>query len=242
MIRCVSRLGLVAVAAILVLGLSATPASAGDAPASQVWLGALLYSDTALSEPDGQACASCHTARAGFADPDSGFPVSEGVLPFFGGRSSPSAAYTAWSPVRFFDGEAYVGGMFWDGRATGEVLGSPLADQALGPFLNPIEMHNASRAEVVADLRKASYVNLFERVYPGSLGNVDAAYHNVARAIAAYESSRLVNTFSSRFDAYAAGARWMLTAGRSAASPSTTAKPSARSATRAHPTRRSRPA
>jgi len=29
----------------------------------------------------------------------------------------------------------WVGGMFWDGRATGWILGDPLAEQALGPFL-----------------------------------------------------------------------------------------------------------
>lgn len=29
--------------------------------------------------------------------------------------------------------------MFWDGRATGWTLGDPLAEQAQGPFLNPLE-------------------------------------------------------------------------------------------------------
>ena len=33
----------------------------------------------------------------------------------------------------------FVGGNFWDGRATGEILGSPAAEQAKGPFLNPVE-------------------------------------------------------------------------------------------------------
>jgi cytochrome c peroxidase len=33
----------------------------------------------------------------------------------------------------------FVGGNFWDGRATGEILGNPAAEQAKGPFLNPVE-------------------------------------------------------------------------------------------------------
>ena len=47
--------------------------------------------------------------------------------------------------------------MFWDGRATGWTLGDPLAEQALGPFLNPLEQNNAS-AQVVVDKVLASVV------------------------------------------------------------------------------------
>jgi len=42
-----------------------------------------------------------------------------------------------------------IGGNFWDGRATGEVLGNPAADQALGPFLNPVEQALSDNACVV---------------------------------------------------------------------------------------------
>lgn len=206
------RLLLLLSAALLVLGAAVPVGAAAVSYTQEAWLGALLYSDTALSDPDGQSCADCHTPGAGFADPDRDVPVSKGVLPFFGGRNSPTAAYCAWSPVLFDDAGTWTGGMFWDGRATGWSLGSPLAEQARGPFLNSIEMHNASEADVIDEVRAASYRDLFLRVYgAGSLDDVDAAYDNVARAIAAYESSRLVNTFSSRYDAYAAGARWILT-------------------------------
>ncbi len=99
--------------------------------------------------------------------------------------------------------------MFWDGRATGkgaDSLGSPLADQARGPFTNDIEMSNDAESDVIDEVRAAPYAGLFRLVYGwNSLSNVDAAYDNVARAIAAYESSRLVNTFSSRYDAFVAG-------------------------------------
>ena len=42
-----------------------------------------------------------------------------------------------------------IGGNFWDGRATGEILGNPAADQALGPFLNPVEQGLPDNACVV---------------------------------------------------------------------------------------------
>jgi cytochrome c peroxidase len=216
MSRNLTRLCLLVGAALLLLALAATPVLATGASGDKVRLGVMLAGDRSLSDPDGQACADCHLPRAGFAEPDRDLPVSQGVLPtLFGGRNAPTWAYTAWSPILYYDevDEAWSGGMFWDGRATGWTLGSPLAEQARGPFLNPVEMKNASKADVIAEVRAAPYAGLFRRVFGRhSLRNVDAAYDNVARAIAAYEASRLVNTFSSRFDAYAAGIRCALTA------------------------------
>jgi cytochrome c peroxidase len=45
-----------------------------------------------------------------------------------------------YAPMFDFDAEEglWIGGQFWDGRAIGDVLGDPVADQALGPFLNPV--------------------------------------------------------------------------------------------------------
>ena len=63
----------------------------------------------------------------------------------FGDRKPPSTAYATFSPVFHFDGTEFVGGNFWDGRATGERLGNPAADQALGPFLNPVEQNMPSK-------------------------------------------------------------------------------------------------
>jgi len=45
--------------------------------------------------------------------------------------------------------DLFVGGNFWDGRATGEKLGNPAADQAQGPFLNPAEQALPDSACVV---------------------------------------------------------------------------------------------
>ncbi len=172
-------------------------------------LGEFLYFDENLSEPSGQACASCHLPSAGFDDPDSDLPVSEGVIPgLFGGRNSPASAYAMYAPTRYFDaGEGlWIGGQFWDSRATGEVLGDPLADQALGPFLNPVEMANPNKAAVVKDVRRSSYANLFKQVCGKVKFNdplsVEAAYDCIALSIAAFERTDLFAQFSSKYDAY----------------------------------------
>jgi cytochrome c peroxidase len=167
-------------------------------------LGSFLYFDEDLSEPSGQSCASCHDPAFGFADPDKGLPVSEGVIPgLFGGRNSPSSAYAMYSPTFHFDGELWIGGQFWDGRATGDVLGDPLADQALGPFLNPVEMANPDKATVIRDVAASDYADLFEQVWgAGSLSDVEGAYDQVALSIAAFERTRIFGQFTSKYDAY----------------------------------------
>lgn len=169
-------------------------------------LGEFLYFDEDLSEPSGQSCASCHDPAFGFVDPDKGLPVSEGViLGLFGGRNSPSAAYAMYAPIFDFDDVEglWIGGQFWDGRATGWVLGDPLADQALGPFLNPVEMANPDKATVIRDVAASDYADLFEQVWGlDSLDNVDAAYDQVALSIAAFERTELFAPFSSKYDYY----------------------------------------
>ena len=199
---------------LLALVASLLLAPVASATSAKTLLGAKLYFDKGLSEPDGQACAACHQPFAGYADPDDGLPVSEGVVAgLFGGRNAPSAAYMGKSPVLGLVDGVWTGGAFWDGRASGWTDGKPLIEQAKGPFLAGVEMHNATPQDVVDDVKSSDYAWLFKSVYGrGAFANVDTAYHNVADAIARFESSGLVNTYSSRFDAYAAGARWMLTA------------------------------
>jgi cytochrome c peroxidase len=48
-----------------------------------------------------------------------------------------------------------VGGLFWDGRATGWTLGDPLAEQAMGPFLNPLEMNSPNPKLVCLKVRES---------------------------------------------------------------------------------------
>ncbi|HUV26029.1 MAG TPA: cytochrome c peroxidase [Anaerolineales bacterium] len=195
---------LVILIATLVLVFSVGMADNGFTPVEE--LGEFLYFDEDLSEPSGQSCASCHDPDFGFVDPDKGLPVSEGViLGLFGGRNSPAAAYAMYAPIRYFDeGEGlWIGGQFWDSRATGEVLGDPLADQALGPFLNAVEMANTSKAQVIADVALSEYADLFEQVWGwDAFNDVEAAYDQVALSIAAFERTALFGQFSSKYDCY----------------------------------------
>jgi cytochrome c peroxidase len=93
-----------------------------------------------------QSCATCHAPEAGWSGPDSTLNSHGGVYngsfsDRFGNRRPPSASYVAQSPILKWDKKekAFVGGAFWDGRATGIRLKSTAAEQAQGPFLNPLE-------------------------------------------------------------------------------------------------------
>lgn len=172
-------------------------------------LGGLIYRDTNLSVNSNQSCMTCHHPSAGFADPANrrdpvNFPVSNGSDPtLFGGRNAPTSAYAGFSPVLSVDlNGIWSGGMFWDGRATGRVLGDPLAEQAKGPFVNPVEM-GLTEAEVVKRVAASNYANLFLQVYPRTdFTKVQDTYNNIARAIAAFERSVAVTRFASKFDEF----------------------------------------
>ncbi len=118
-------------------------------------LGKSIFFDVNLSINQNQACAACHAPEAGWTGPlsetNAGGAVYEGsILGRFGDRKPPSAAYATLSPIFHQDKKGlFVGGNFWDGRATGEVLGNPAADQALGPFLNSVEQALPDSACVV---------------------------------------------------------------------------------------------
>ncbi|MFB3879685.1 MAG: cytochrome-c peroxidase [Armatimonadota bacterium] len=166
-------------------------------------LGKMIYCDTNLSTPAGQSCQSCHHPTAGYADPDDWLPVSAGVVAGrYGNRNSPVSAYQATAPDFHFDearGE-FVGGQFWDGRAL------DLVEQAKGPFLNPLEMNNPSRAAVVSKVAAARYASAFRSIYGQNVfRNVDSAYNCIADALATYERSPELNRYNSKYDQYLAG-------------------------------------
>ena len=97
----------------------------------------------------------------------------------------------------------WVGGMFWDGRATGWTLGDPLAEQALGPFLNPLEQNNASPQVVIDKVLASSYADLFLQVCTDP--DTTKRYECIGRAIAAYERSAEVSQFTSKYDYWLKG-------------------------------------
>ena len=185
-------------------GGGSSPAPGNNMQALKEELGGLIFADTSLSQPPGQSCASCHLAQAGFADPDSDStrPVSEGAISGrFGNRNAPTAAYTSLIPV--FSGNntvGFIGGQFVDGRA------ATLVEQAKAPFLNPLEMANPDKQTVIDAVRNSNYVDLFEQVYgTGSLDDTEAAYDQIADAIAAFEKSDTLNPFTSKFDLFLSG-------------------------------------
>lgn len=203
-------------------------------------LGKSVFMDEDLSLYGNQSCASCHGGEAGWTGPANDVnlfgAVYEGSnVGNFGNRKPPSAAYATQSPVFAFHrqgGGLFIGGNFWDGRATGEKLGNPAADQAQGPFLNPAEQALPDNACVVYFVCTALYPVTLDAVYPGSCNIdwpadvatqcapaggivvlddanaalVDEAYDSIALSIADYEASSEVNAFSSKYDAYLAGA------------------------------------
>jgi cytochrome c peroxidase len=166
-------------------------------------LGQRLFFDTNLSQPAGQACASCHNPAVAFTDADKTKPTSKGVISGLrGNRNTPTAMYSAYAPAFHFERSSglYIGGQFLDGRA------STLTDQAKGPFLNPVEMANTNAAMVVNKVKNASYAALFNTIYgAGALSNTTLAYNRIADAIAAYERSPVFNRFTSKYDFYLFG-------------------------------------
>lgn len=171
-------------------------------------LGKAMYMDVEFSFNQTQSCQSCHDEATGFADPENAADPynsfvstgADGVQK--GGRNAPTAAYAGYSPARYKTkrtGE-YFGGLFWDSRADGSLLGDPLAEQAQGPPLNPVEMNMPDVAAIV-EVIEGNYAEEFKIVYDfDSFDQEDEAYNLFARAIAAYERSPEVLKFNSRFD------------------------------------------
>ena len=197
-------------------------------------LGDQIFDDKNLSIGRNQGCNACHSEAWGFTGPDPGInalgAVYEGsIAGRFGHRKPPSSAYSTLSPVFGFTRKAggqFEGGNFWDGRATGEKLGNPAADQAQGPFLNHVEQGLHDSACVVHRVSTASYADLSSssgapasrpsssrptstpfaasRAHRSSSMLLNRAmikeeFDNIAISLAVYEESH--NLFSSKFDA-----------------------------------------
>lgn len=179
-------------------------------------LGKNIFFDK-ISVPNSMACADCHDPKVGFTGPKSGINLHGAVYrgadaQAFGNRKPPSAAYATFSPIFHLDATEgiYVGGNFWDGRATGEILGNPAADQAQGPFLNPVEHNNPDKATVLKTISEADYAGLWEAVWGEPIQfstpvEIGENYDRVGLTIAAYEASSEVNQFSSKYDLFLAG-------------------------------------
>jgi cytochrome c peroxidase len=206
---------MVLVFGLLLLGYQSSTLAKDPAPTPGdiVTLGKAIFFDANLSANGAQSCATCHAPEVGFTGPDAlvnaSGAVYEGAIPnHYGNRKPPASAYAGASPVLYFDEQdgGWFGGMFWDGRATGAVLGDALAEQAQGPFLNPLEQAIANAQVLCVKVKQADYAGLFEEVWgAGSLNcakDADGVYEKIGRSVAAYERSLEVNPFTSKFDLF----------------------------------------
>ncbi len=195
-------------------------------------LGKKLFFDINLSIQRNQSCESCHSLSPvkvptelrsgqfimqdqpapGFVDPgniQSGSAVSSGSrLRTFGSLNAPSISYASFSPEFYWNGELFIGGQFWNGRAT------DLVAQAKEPFLNPGEMAMLSEWSVIQLLQENKlYKRLFRKVSGIRLNRVtetntvaiSKTFNAVAEAIAAFKRTPFFNRFNSKFDYEAAG-------------------------------------
>src|SRR5260370_1110623 len=147
------------------------------APKAVVVLGKLLFCDKDLSVNRNTACGFCHIPETGFQGGIDLITLTRvnqpgSVRTRFSLRKPPSAAYAAFSPplqCPTKPGEAecsdFIGGNFWDLRATGLRLGNSSASQAQGSPVNPTEMANREPACVVRRMSQRPYRTLFEQVF-----------------------------------------------------------------------------
>ncbi len=142
-----------------------------------------LFFDGRLSANGMISCSTCHQPIRRFTD---GLPkaVAIGIAK----RNTPSIVGTAYSPW-----------LYWDGRKDSQWA------QALAPLEDPNE-HGSSRLHVLSIIASVSaYRKAYEALFgpPPDLlvpEEVDRAFANIGKAIAAYE--RLLLPGESRFDQY----------------------------------------
>ncbi len=178
-------------------GTDARAAATGMSAAAQ--LGELIFNDTSLSSPAGQACVSCHQPSVAHATND---VVQAGAAArHFGLRNAPSLRYLRFSPNFSFTSDGPTGGFFRDGRAI------TFTDQAQRPFLNPDEMNNSDIVTVLAKVAAAPYAAEFRRVWGADVFSDPVnAFNKLGASLAAYEREDPdFAPFSAKFDLWRAG-------------------------------------
>src|SRR5262245_56887377 len=176
-LEAITRRGRRAGLVLVILWLSATAAFSQDAALTPLAeLGKGVFFDETMSATGAQSCASCHAPEVGFSGPNERFNrmgAYEGAVHGeFGKRKPQTAAYVGSSPVLHIETTggvtSFVGGSFWDGRANGLRLKDPLAEQAQGPLLNPVEQALPSSACVIQRACMGSYAGLYKKLAPGT--------------------------------------------------------------------------
>ncbi len=210
----IARVGWSGIAALCALALAACGgggSSAEDppvtgAPASlsaTAQLGARIFNDPSLSASGRQSCATCHApGNAHGADNALAAQLGGPLLDRQGTRQSMSIRYLAANTAFRFDKDGTpTGGFFWDGRA------QSLQEQAGKPFLNPREMANTDRADVVAKLSRAPYAAEFRAVFGDAVFNdTDGAFQRMAIALQQFQlEDPSFRPFDSKYDEFLRG-------------------------------------
>ncbi len=163
------------------LGLPALviPADNPQTP-EKIALGEKLFNDKRFSATGTVNCATCHVTEKAFTD--SPLKVSEGIRKLTGTRNAPTVVNAAYFRTNF-----------WDGRSP------DLEDQALHPFVNPVEMGLKDHKPILKIVRSdPDYAKAFQTVF-GKSGNA-ITMKEVTQAIAAFERTKLSG--NSPFDRY----------------------------------------
>ncbi len=137
----------------------------------KIALGEQLFHDMRFSTTGDVSCATCHDADKAFTD--SPLKTSEGIEKKTGTRNAPTVVNAA-----------YFATQFWDGRSPS------LEDQALHPFLNPVEMGLPSHEPILEVIRSdADYVTAFGEVFGVTADQI--TMDEVTKAIAAFERTQI---------------------------------------------------
>jgi len=137
----------------------------------KIALGQKLFEDKRFSSTGEVSCATCHAVEKAFTD--SPLSVSEGIHKLTGTRNAPTVVNSA-----------YFEKLFWDGRSPS------LEDQALHPFVNPVEM-GLDDHQPILDIVRADpdYARQFRTVFAKSGAAV--TMQEVTQAIAAFERTQI---------------------------------------------------
>ncbi len=142
-------------------------------------LGEKLFFDPILSRDYSITCASCHNFTKGGADARS---VSTGIHYQKGSMNAPTVLNSVFNFTQF-----------WNGRAKN------LAEQALGPIHNPIEMGLSPKEAALRLQSDPSYNNAFSKI----TGRHSITANDIAEMIAEYE--KILITPNGKFDLYLRG-------------------------------------
>ncbi len=184
-------------------------------PPQLIALGRALFYDKSMSNPPGMACVSCHDPATGYTYPDSNVNMLFGTVPGLvsgraGFRRPPMIAYAPYlpeGPPHYDDkAQAWVGGLFWDGRV------NTALEQVRAPLVNPNEMNNrthnlGSTQMVIKKLEVGPTAALFRKTFGDDVftKSPEEIFGLFGKAIVAFEGSSEVSPFTSKYDAYLLG-------------------------------------